>query len=243
MIKIKVFKLEGFGSSNVSERITDFIASVDVLEFVKEGGAVSEPFMMSEDGKSMIFKYLNKGEGLTVAYQVERLEEQIQSSKTKRIQAGLNLIHAATIYDKAKNADKALATKAIENRQKAEDDIANIDFDINAKTQILADIKQYGFDDKGDIAFQPQQSSEMQAEQPTTDPFNPDLVYYGPHDCAICLARGVCTTIAKAGNGAPSALEFNYPKEAYEAKVDGEAYPYPNTHPNLIWERHKHYQK
>ncbi len=65
------------------------------------------------------------------------------------------------------------------------------------------------------------------------------LVYYGPHACAKCDPKGLKKTlIVKAGNGAPDNLEFDYPASADAVKTDG-SFPYPNTHPELIWNQHQ----
>lgn len=65
------------------------------------------------------------------------------------------------------------------------------------------------------------------------------LVYYGPHPCRRCDPKGKKgTRIVKAGNGAPDYLEFDYSKKADDVKTDG-SWPYPNTHKNLSWKRHK----
>lgn len=75
---------------------------------------------------------------------------------------------------------------------------------------------------------------------------NKDLVYYGPHPCRKCDPDGkFLTKIVKAGNGAPDYLEFDYPGAADNPKVngDGNAYPYPNTHPILIWLPHEHVKR
>lgn len=62
-----------------------------------------------------------------------------------------------------------------------------------------------------------------------------NLVYYGPHTCQKCDKNGKKSTlIVRAGNGAPSYLQFDYPKEA-----EGISTAYPNTHSKLTWKTHK----
>lgn len=59
----------------------------------------------------------------------------------------------------------------------------------------------------------------------TKDFRNIDLVYYGPHPCQRCDKNGKNgTLIVKAGNGAPSDLEFNFTHDSH--------------YPNHIWQEH-----
>lgn len=144
MIKIRIFPS---GSSDVE--ISDFINKVDLLEFLSDGGAVSNMYQMAPNG-DMVFKYMEKDVGMTKEYHVERLKEQIQSLQARRLQAGLNLKHA-TAVDKAHRGGKIKQIKAAENLSKAETDLANIDFDLSSKRGLLADVEKFGFNEAGDI--------------------------------------------------------------------------------------------
>lgn len=144
MLKIKIFK------SGVSdEEINKFMQSVDVLEFLKDGGAVSEPYQLAPNG-DYIFKYIDKGVGLTKEYHEERLKDQISSLMAKRLQAGLNLRHAIAV-DKAHRGGKLKQLKAAENLAACEREVENIDFDIQSKKGLLEELKAHGFNEDGDL--------------------------------------------------------------------------------------------
>ena len=142
-------KINIFPAGTKDEEVNKFMAGVDILEFLRDGGAVSEPYQLDPQG-NMIFKYLEKGISSTKQYHVDRLNDQILSLQGKRMQAGLNLRHAAAV-DKAHRGGKLKQLKAAENLALCEREVENIDFDIKSKKGLLQELEVHGFNEFGEL--------------------------------------------------------------------------------------------
>lgn len=155
MIKIKKFKVSGWGAASDKE-INDFIKSVDILEFttVLSGNPdlpdVSEPFM--KVGNSIVFKYLEKDFYVSRAHRLEKLRMRVEQGLRSLQKACQDVQHAQMIINDP-TRDEIKKSKDRETLAEGETMQRRIAFDYKIIKQLYEDALMYGFDHEGGVDY------------------------------------------------------------------------------------------